>query len=218
MKSLNEPKLNIHVIILGAGFSRRYSEDENKLKKMIDGKPMYRHITDKILSLKARYGNFKSVTFVTQTAYLDISQELKKDRKEIDCIFNGHPERGISSSMQVGLAYALKLSRSDMAEGEIRDIGFDNSNAFLFTVADQPNIEEKTIERFLAGFIRSDKGIGAFSVNNVAGNPVIFKEKYVRELMELTGDQGGKKVLNAHPNDTYLFEVDSNECEDIDYK
>lgn len=53
----------------------------------------------------------------------------------------------------------------------------------------------------------------------IAGNPVIFHQKYVEELLELTGDIGGKRVLKHHLEDGFYYEV-SNEGElrDLDRK
>jgi molybdenum cofactor cytidylyltransferase len=51
------------------------------------------------------------------------------------------------------------------------------------------------------------------------GNPVIFDKIYEQELLELTGDVGGKKVVRRHLEDVLLVEAkDSIELADIDTK
>ena len=37
------------------------------------------------------------------------------------------------------------------------------------------------------------------------GNPVVIAEKYRKELMGLTGDKGGKRVVKRHMDDLYLI-------------
>ena len=65
----------------------------------------------------------------------------------------------------------------------------------------------------------SGKGIGALAYHGEIGNPVVFVEKYRKELMELTGDKGGKRVVKRHMDDLYLMEVeDAEELRDLDTK
>lgn len=50
------------------------------------------------------------------------------------------------------------------------------------------------------------------------GNPVVFHEKYVDELLALEGDTGGREVLKRHPQDLFLCQVpDAQELKDYDY-
>lgn len=217
MNLLNRDKLHIHIIILAAGFSSRYSTAENKLLKEINGKPMYRYAVDNAITISKKFANIDSVVFVTQ--YHEIMRELKKDENYISTIYNAHPERGISSSMKVGIAYTLKLKEGDMFEGEIRDLELSNENhAYLFMVADAPYINIITLTKFLRNFSKQKKGIGCFCYKNNLYNPVIFKEKYITELLELEGDKGGKQVVNKHIEDVFKYEVDEIEVKDIDYK
>ena len=52
-----------------------------------------------------------------------------------------------------------------------------------------------------------------------AGNPVIFHERYVPELLRIEGDKGGKSVVNQHLEDVFLFGIpDAMELKDIDRK
>ena len=45
----------------------------------------------------------------------------------------------------------------------------------------------------------------------------IFSRKYYQELMEITGDKGGKQIINRHPDDVVYLEIkDARELVDID--
>lgn len=49
------------------------------------------------------------------------------------------------------------------------------------------------------------------------GNPCIFSREYYQELMEITGDKGGKQIINRHPEDVTYFKIeDARELQDID--
>ena len=63
------------------------------------------------------------------------------------------------------------------------------------------------MNRFLDGFLKSGKKIGCLAKGDTTGNPVIFHETYIPELLRLEGDTGGKKVLKKHPEDVFLCDV-----------
>ena len=50
-------------------------------------------------------------------------------------------------------------------------------------------------------------------------NPVIFSKKYAEELLNLSGDVGGRQVMERHKEDVRFFEIeDEKELFDIDKK
>lgn len=88
---------------------------------------------------------------------------------------------------------------------------------YIFFVADQPYLKEKTIEDFLRAFVQTGKTIGCVKCGKEMGNPVIFHEKYKEELECLQGDKGGKCVLRKYEKEVFYFEVeDKKELQDID--
>lgn len=48
----------IHIIYMAAGNSRRFGS--NKLFYELDGKPMYRHLLERLIEIKDRYNKLKS--------------------------------------------------------------------------------------------------------------------------------------------------------------
>ena len=49
----------IHIIYMAAGNSRRFGS--NKLFYELDGKPMYRHLLERLIKIKDRYNNLENI-------------------------------------------------------------------------------------------------------------------------------------------------------------
>ena len=61
--------------------------------------------------------------------------------------------------------------------------------------------------------------IACLSYKTEMGNPVIFHPDYKKELLDLTGDVGGKKVVKRHIEEVFFVEVkQKRELFDIDEK
>ena len=179
-------------IMLAAGNSRRFGS--NKLLYEIDGVPMYLRTLEKLQKAASELGNCE---IIVVTQYEEIAAKAQKSGVRV--LINPHPERGISSSMQIGLATAKE------------------SSACLFTVSDQPWLTTETIVDLVRKFQSEQKGMACTILNNKTGNPCIFSRKYYQELMEITGDKGGKQIINRHPEDVAYLEIeDAKELVDVD--
>ena len=200
LHSREEREKRIRMILLAAGFSRRFGE--NKLLYPIKGRPMYLWTMERLKEIQ-KEGLADSLVVVSQ--YEEILKEA--GRQGIAGVKNPHSERGISSSLQIGLEAAGCF--------KIRD----TETYYMFFVADQPFLRKETVENFLVDFEDSGKKIGCMSYRKTPGNPVIFHECFVPELMALQGDTGGKKVLKKHLEEVFFYEVqDPGELEDCDIK
>ena len=181
----------IHLILLAAGFSRRFGE--NKLLFELDGRPMYQYPMEIFRTLKAVRRDIASVCVVSQYArILETAGEYGFCPAE-----NRESAEGISSSLKLGIKKSREADKTDGTE----------EHFYCFFVADQPHLRADTVNRFLDGFLRSGKKIGCLPSGDTTGNPVIFHESYVPELMGLKGDTGGKKVLKRHPEEVFLCDV-----------
>ena len=214
--------MKIGMILLAAGYGRRFGS--NKLFYEIDGQPMYLRVLNQLIQAKKKLrGNKKEnenkenneennkennrvsleqapeLEIAVVTQYQEIEETVKS--KGVTVLINHHPEQGISSSLKTGLEY------------------FKDTDACLFAVADQPWLTSGAVAGLVRLFLKSGKGIACVSKGNQPGNPCIFASKYYSELMTLTGDRGGKKVLKQHLEDTAYFEVtDGRELEDVDFQ
>lgn len=195
-----------HLIALAAGFSRRFGS--NKLFYEIQGKPMYRILFEKLQWIQEEMEEAETVCVVSQ--YDEIMEEA--GRRGFLAVKNENSSLGLSSSVRAGLETILEQKGCRNTDHEREE------HYFCFFVSDQPHMKQETILGFLEGFRRSRKGIGCMAWENHRGNPVVFHEKYVDELLALEGDTGGREVLKRHPQDLFLCQVpDAQELKDYDY-
>lgn len=190
--------MKISLILLAAGNSRRFGS--NKLLYEIDGKPMYRYVADEIAGLDV--GLFAEKIVVSQ--YDEILEALVLEGWS--AVRNTEPELGISRSLQLGIARAEQSADMD---------------AWCFVVADQPYLRAETVEGLVRGFEKTfcaeGKTCACVKYGERMGNPCIFARVHKEELMNLTGDAGGKRVLRGYLGECFLWEVeDALELEDID--
>lgn len=184
--------MDIILILLAAGDSRRFNG--NKLLHDLNGKPMYRYIADELEKLPEDL--FAQKIVVTQ--YPEIMEDL--GARGYLVVENRESSLGISHSIEL----ALKA-----AAGENR--------AYCFVVCDQPYLKAQTIRRLIEGYQAAGRGIGCLASRGEPGNPVVFTDRYRTELLELSGDVGGRRVLRRHMDDLYFCEVDDRiELADMD--
>lgn len=182
----------IVLVLLAAGDSRRFGG--NKLLENFGGKSMYRYLTDEIAAFPEEFFYRKIVV----SQYPEILADLAS--RGYEAIENRESYLGISHSIHLAL---------EAMDGQ--------ETAVCFAVCDQPFLKGKTVERLLAEWKESGKGMGCLCHQGEDGNPAVFACRYERELLALTGDVGGKRVMRRFPEDVYRCDVtDGRELADID--
>jgi Uncharacterized MobA-related protein len=185
--------MQIALVLLAAGNSVRFGS--NKLLHILNGKAMYRHIMDEVAGCES--GLFAKKLLVTQY------RELADDALGLGygIVRNTDSRAGISYSIQLAVE---RLS----ADRELQGI--------CFAVCDQPYLTGATLSAFIHSWEPSGKGMGCLGSGDVLGNPAVFSRAYFPELLSLTGDTGGKRVIKKHPEDVFVFQVPAKELEDFD--
>lgn len=185
----------VALVLLAAGDSRRFHG--NKLLSDFQGKPMYRYIVDQAAQLPDDF--FCQKILVTQ--YQEIAEDMAGDGYEVL----------INRDSQLGISHSIHLALKALGQAE--------ADAACFAVCDQPWLRRETIEALLSAWRESGQGLACLCHQGDFGNPAIFARKYWKELLDLRGDVGGKRVLRRHLDDLCLFEVeDGKELVDIDVR
>lgn len=104
--------------------------------------------------------------------------------KNVKVLIHPNPRRGMSSSIQRGLQSIHPKSKG-----------------ILIALGDQPFLKTRTINALIRAFNKGDKGIVVPFYHGRRGHPVIFHQRYKKELMDLKGDVGGKSIIERHPED-----------------
>lgn len=155
--------------------------------------------------------------------------ETKRGHNLGRCLYEGFaaPNTGVPGIIGgYGKERVVRAPEAGIFRG-VREIGdrveAGEEDVCCFAVCDQPWLKAETVRGLVEGFLRSGKGLGCLGCRERAGdkirlgNPAIFAPRYRRELLALTGDVGGRKIIKKHPEDLYVFQVsDVAELEDVD--
>ncbi len=187
------------IIYLAAGNSRRFGT--NKLLYKLDGKPMYQHLFLRLLHI-CKNCPHRVLAVVTQ--YEEIYGYVSRLERE------GLPVRAVfSPESKAGVSYSV-------ASG-IRALEKEKMSGFAFFAADQPYLTEKSAQGFLEEMEQRRTGLGSVCCKGTVGNPTWFAKEYIEELLSLSGDEGGRKILKKYPAQVCFFEIeDAGELKDID--
>lgn len=181
------------LIVLAAGKSVRFGD--NKLLAIIRQKPLYQHTLERM----SVFGGYPQILV---TGYKEIADEAGKHG--IQVVMNHSPEYGISHSIKLGLNACLEQN--------------PDIQGVLFSVCDQPNLEAATIQKLLNEAAMHKGRIICAGNEERPGNPVLWDRSFFGELMELSGDHGGKQVMFHQKNFVRYVEARSEELKDIDLK
>jgi molybdenum cofactor cytidylyltransferase len=93
-------------------------------------------------------------------------------------------EEGIASSLRVALDALTRLSRTDRA---------------LLVIGDQPDVLVEIVTELLETHSRAGKPVTIPKYRYSWGNPVVVDRSLWPRLMSLEGDEGAKRLWQAHP-------------------
>jgi len=183
-------------IVLAAGESTRFGAP----KQLLDwkGKPFVRQVAE--IALKA---GIEPVVVVTGFRAADVESAL--NGLPVEIVYNPEYQQGQSASIRAGVA---SLS------GKV--------GAAIFLLADQPQIPVDVIRALVESHGQNMQAILApLVLEERRANPVLFDRDTFADLMQLTGDVGGRGIFDKHRveylpwhDDILLLDVDKPE----DYK
>ncbi|SFD54548.1 molybdenum cofactor cytidylyltransferase [Flavobacterium phragmitis] len=97
-------------------------------------------------------------------------------------------QNGMSSSIVKGLSDVLNIN--------------PDCEQCIFAVCDQPFVTSLLFENLIIEQDKTKKGIIASAYSETLGIPVLFHKKYFKELLDLKGQEGAKKLIKKHSEDT----------------
>ena len=183
------------ILILAAGKGTRFGGD--KLSAIVKGRTLYRHMLEKTLA-------FPSFPAFLVTGNETIAAEAEK--YGVTPVWNREPEKGISLSLRLGLEAVQE--RFSAGDSTLRGV--------LCSVCDQPGIGVSTMQRIFNTGILHPGAVVCAGRNGRTGNPVLWDASYLPELMGLTGDVGGRRVMERHRDRVRIVEAAAEELADID--
>ena len=209
-------------IILAAGRSTRYGSP----KQLLDwkGKPFVRQVAKTALQ-----AGLWPVVVVTGSHAAEVESCLKD--LPVKIIHNPNYQQGQSTSIQAGL-HALQPpppysgTSPKSAENALQDFrnptsGFGGGRvgAAVFLLADQPQIPVEVIRALVDSHTQEMQSIHApLVLEDRRANPVLFDRDTFPDLLQLTGDIGGRAIFSKYKveyipwhDDILLLDVDNPE-------
>jgi len=171
-------------IVLAAGAGRRFGG--GKLLALIDGRPMLQHVLDAL----AEAGIEDPVVVVGEdAAALDRAITWRGARR----VANPEPERGLSSSLQLGWSTAMGVEPVP--------------GAALVVLGDQPLLDPAVISTLLAQPPDPARPVVVGRHGDGARNPVRLEPAAASLVAAATGDRGLGPLLEARPELVRVVDV-----------
>ncbi len=131
----------------------------------------------------------RTLEFPVEEVWVVIGHEAERiltrtDLGEAYIVENFEWEEGIASSLRVGLDALTRLSRCDQA---------------LIVIGDQPDVPVELVAELLESHARADKPVTVPKYRYSWGNPVVVDRSLWARLMSLEGDEGARRLWQAHP-------------------
>ena len=177
---------NTGIILLAAGNSSRMGTAKQLLS--YQGKTLL----DRTIDTAKEVFNHNQIILVLGANHNEIVSKI--DNKDIAISINEEWESGMASSIKSGLKTLLKQFP-------------DLKNCFV-SVCDQPYLTSDIFTQMSQLKENSQKEIVLAKYADTMGVPALFSKKYFEVLMELSGEQGAKKIIQRSMDDVETFEFE----------
>lgn len=207
----------IHIIYMAAGNSRRFGS--NKLFYELDGKPMYRHLLERLIEIKDRYNKLKKAGKKIKNAesnnpVIDITVVTRYREIQDYCLSIPDCHAVLSPDSEKGISYTIKAGI--MAVQEQKKTGMQDY--YMFAVADQPYLKSQSVIKLIDKVLENtgdERLVFSLRCGDVVGNPCVFHSSLIPQLLSLEGDKGGRSVAKKY-DCVYVDVADERELMDID--
>ncbi len=203
---------DVAVLVLAAGAGSRFSAGlpgtdqpsrdgvaSSKLLAPLDGRPVLEHVLDRAAELRS------AATVVVLGSgpaadSIEASIAWRQERR----VINAHPERGLASSLRVGL---VEMARPELA----------SAGAALIMLGDQPRVRLGVMRALLAAAAATPMSliVAPRYAEGGGSNPLLVRRAAWPLAAEMEGDRGFGPLLRARP-DLVLFVDVSGTNPDVD--
>lgn len=172
-------------MILAAGASTRMGQPKQLLE--FQGESLLERIVKTALATECR-----PVVVVLGAFYDEIIAKLGNwEIGKSTIVRNENWQQGMSSSVKEGLEALLAIQ--------------PNLEAVLLLLADQPFVTTTYLLKLLPTANRQLPTIVASFYQNRLGVPALFPQKYFAELLQLSGDEGARKLLQLYKTEVHAI-------------
>ncbi|MHB8598670.1 MAG: nucleotidyltransferase family protein [Ktedonobacteraceae bacterium] len=181
-------------IILAAGSSSRMGAGRHKLLLPLNERPVLAHVVEAALASQAR-----PIIVVSGHQAEQVRAQLARHITDSAIIHVENLDylQGMSTSMRVGLTYLQSQIDTKVA----------NVDSTLILLGDQPLMTPRMLDTLIDTWHTTGKPIVAPLYDGKRGNPTLFAASLFPELLQVTGDEGGRSVVERHKQELATVEL-----------
>lgn len=169
---------NIATLFLAAGASRRMGQSK-QLLKIKDNQTLIEHSI-----AAATKSSSQHITVVLGANALRIQKVLSRQVQGIDIVINKHWEKGMGSTLSVGLQYLLAQA--------------PNLDALIISVSDQPYLSTTIFDQLIEQYISTKKPIICANYGHKLGVPALLDKQFFPQLLALQADEGARGIIRSN--------------------
>jgi len=182
-------------IILAAGTSSRMGAGRHKLLLPLADRPVLAHVIEATLASQAR-----PIVVVLGHQADAVRTQLAAWLTDPALIVIENPDylQGMSTSLRMGIQTLISYGYMKPERGV---------DSALIILGDQPLITPRIIDALIHAHRTGSKGIVAPLYDGQRGSPVLFRAAFFSELLEVSGDEGGRAVLHHHRDEVATIDL-----------
>ncbi|MCY0970149.1 nucleotidyltransferase family protein [Chryseobacterium wangxinyae] len=165
------------ILILAAGNSSRLGEPKQLLK--FNGTSLLRNVAEDALKTT------QNIVVVTGFNHTLLVKEV--ENLNVIAVENLNWKDGMGSSIRVGINKLLSA--------------FPDIENCIIAVCDQPYITSSVFNELIQKHKETLNGIVASKYSGILGTPVLFEQKYFKHLLNLTGNEGARRMIRKFKED-----------------
>ncbi len=173
-----EQQPNIATLFLAAGASRRMGQSK-QLLKIKDNQTLIEHSI-----LAAKKSTSQYITVVLGANALRIQKVLSRQITGINMVINKNWEKGMGSTLSVGLQHLLEQA--------------PNLDAIIISVSDQPYLSTTIFDQLIEQYTLTQKPIICADYGHKLGVPALLDKQFFPKLLALQADEGARGIIRSN--------------------